>query len=550
MPTGSRSARYQAGSLLLRAAQLCSPPSTPLTCSVLTSWQIRVEQACSLASPRASYGTAESRYDMLVIGGGSGGLACAKEAGKLGAKVALLDYVAPSHQGTSWGLGGTCVNVGCIPKKLMHQAGQMHGAFSDARGLGWAVPAEVQHCWVDLVQSVQNHVRSINFGYRVELRSKRVDYINASGALTGPNTVVATSCDGSSRTLSADRIVLAVGGRPSFPDAPGARELCLTSDDIFSLDRSPGRTLVVGGSYIALETAGFLSGLGFDTTVMARSILLRGFDQQIAELIGKNLEAQHGVRIMKGVIPQKFEAGSCGSMVKCTWQANGAELSEEFDTVLLAVGRRPATSGLGLPQAGVEVDTASGKITVREDDSTSVPHIFAIGDAALGRPELTPTAIQAGRLLARRLFGGSSELMRYNMVPTTVFTPLEYSCVGLSEEAACLAHQNVEVYHSFFKPLEWAINHEELPSGAPVRPDNACYVKIVTVDEQDQPVVGLHYLGPNAGEVMQGFSLAMSRGITRRDLENTIAIHPTTAEEVTAAFVTKSSGLSALKTSC
>jgi len=508
----------------------------------------------SLSRQYSGSGSAEQHFDLLVLGGGSGGLACAKEASLLGAKVALLDYVSPSPRGSKWGLGGTCVNVGCIPKKLMHHASLLGESFSDARGLGWSMLGEPRHAWGQLVQAVQNHIRSINFGYTVQLRSERVEYINAMGRLLDAHTVHAIGGNGERRKLTADTILIAVGGRPSYPGVTGDQELCITSDDIFSQAKPPGRTLVVGGSYIALETAGFLAGLGFDTTVMARSILLRGFDQQIAEMIGLTLEQQSGIRVIRNTVPQGFSPGKQGQAVACTWQPSTAQapVSEEFDTVVLAVGRQPNTANLGLQAAGVEMNSKTGKIPVKADDSTNVPTIYAIGDVALGRPELTPPAIQAGVLLARRLFGGSTKLMDYSLAATTVFTPIEYSCVGLSEEDAAAKHgpDGVEVYHTYFKPLEWSTNHDMSDDGIPHRPDNACYAKVVTLRGEPERVIGLHYLGPNAGEVMQGFAAAMRCGLTKEALDDTVGIHPTTAEEFTNMFISKRSGLDPFKTGC
>ena len=217
-------------------------------------------------------------YDLVVIGGGSGGLAASKEAAKLGKKVACLDFVKPSPQGTRWGLGGTCVNVGCIPKKLMHQAGILGEGMSDAKAFGWTV-GETKHDWPTMVNAIQEHIGSLNWGYKVALRDAQVTYINAMGKLLDAHTVECTKKNGDKSTITSQTIIIAVGGRPAYPGVEGDKECCITSDDIFSMDTPPGKTLCIGASYISLETAGFLNALGFDTTVMYRSILLRGFDQ-------------------------------------------------------------------------------------------------------------------------------------------------------------------------------------------------------------------------------------------------------------------------------
>lgn len=204
--------------------------------------------------------SAEYDYDLVVIGGGSGGLACAKEAVQFGAKVAVLDFVEPSPQGSKWGLGGTCVNVGCIPKKLMHQAALLGEAIHDAKAYGWAIPEpeNVKSVWADLVQAVQNHVKSVNWVTRVDLRDKKVEYINGHGYFKDPHTVMAVMKNKSEKELKAKFVVVATGGRPRYPNIPGAVEHGITSDDIFSLEKEPGKTLVVGAGYIGLECAGFL----------------------------------------------------------------------------------------------------------------------------------------------------------------------------------------------------------------------------------------------------------------------------------------------------
>ena len=229
-------------------------------------------------------------YDLVVIGGGSGGLATSKEAAAHGAKVAVLDFVKPSQAGTSWGLGGTCVNVGCIPKKLMHNAALIGETLGhDAKAFGFG-DLTTSHNWEDMRENVQNHIRGLNFKYRVTLREQEVTYLNKLGKFTSdPNTLEVTDKKGKVSTITAARFLVAVGGRPTNLDCEGG-ELAISSDDIFSLEKSPGKTLCVGASYISLECAGFLNGLGLDTTVAVRSILLRGFDREIAEKVSERSE--------------------------------------------------------------------------------------------------------------------------------------------------------------------------------------------------------------------------------------------------------------------
>ncbi|XP_047674952.1 thioredoxin reductase 2, tandem duplicate 2 [Tachysurus fulvidraco] len=484
-------------------------------------------------------------YDLVVIGGGSGGLACSKEAAQLGQSVAVLDYVEPSERGTTWGIGGTCVNVGCIPKKLMHQAALLGTALkNDSKKYGWQVSGSVSHDWTSMAGSVQNYVKSLNWGHRVQLQDKKVKYLNMKGSLLDPHTIRGLNTRGQEATVTARNIVIATGGRPKYPThVPGARQHGITSDDLFWLKESPGKTLVVGASYVALECAGFLTGIGLDATVMVRSVALRGFDQQMSRLVTDHMEA-HGTRFCWSCVPEKVEKLPSG-LLQVTWRdtRRQEERQDTFSSVLWAVGRAPESTTLNLQHVGVQLNTDTGKIIVGEDEQTSVPNIYAIGDIAQGRPELTPTAIKAGKLLARRLAGHSEQLMNYDNVPTTVFTPLEYGCVGLSEEEAERRYgsDNIEIFHAFYKPLEFTIAEKDA---------SQCYIKVVCERTEPQRVLGLHFTGPNAGEVTQGFALGFQCGFTFSQLCDTVGIHPTCAEELTKLHITKRSGLDATVTGC
>nr|XP_042909659.1 thioredoxin reductase 2, mitochondrial isoform X2 [Parasteatoda tepidariorum] len=426
-------------------------------------------------------------YDLLVIGGGSGGLACAKEGAILGKKVAVLDYVDPSIRGTTWGLGGTCVNVGCIPKKLFHQASLLGKTIENSQKYGWITDENVKHNWNVLSTAVTNHIKSLNWGHRVQLKQKNVDYFNAKGSFIGAHEIETIDKFGKKQVLTAENIVIAVGGRPKYPNIPGASEFCLSSDDIFSLKTPPGKTLVIGGSYVALECAGFLTGLRYNTTVMVRSICLRGFDQQMANLISDHMKSE-GTNFLQNCIPLSVKKDDKSGLLKVTWEDGEQQsYSDVFDTVLVAIGRQAVTKYLGLDKVGVEVNPESFKI-ISSNEQTSVPNIFAIGDVLQGKPELTPVAIKAGKLLAHRLFAGSSENMDYDSV------------VSLKSDA--------------------------------------------------EKIIGMHFLGPNAGEVIQGFSVAMNCGLTLTKLQETVGIHPTTAEEIVKLNITKRSGLDPTVTGC
>jgi len=490
----------------------------------------------------------EHDFDLVVIGGGSGGLSCAKEAAKLGLNVACLDFVKPSPPGTTWGLGGTCVNVGCIPKKLMHQASILGEGFKDAKEYGWNVPENVTHDWAKMVENIQAHVKGLAWNYKVQLREKKVKYLNELGAFSGPNKLELTNKKGVKREITATNFVVSVGGRPKYPDIPGAKEYGITSDDIFSLNYHPGSTLIVGASYIALECAGFLKGIGIDVTVMVRSILLRGFDQQMAEKIGEYMENDCKIDFIRSCVPTKIEqieageAGSPGKLLVTGKYNDGTEYTNEFNTVLFAVGRTADTAGLNLPAVGVKTGS-SQKIIGDEADCSNVSNIYAIGDVLEDRPELTPMAIQAGKLLGRRIAGSGTLLTDYNLVATTVFTPIEYGTCGFSEEDATktFGEDSLEVYHGNMWPLEWTVAH---------RPENACYVKLIVNMKDDERIVGFHYLGPNAGEVTQAFAGMMKLKATKVDMENLVGIHPTCAEIFTTMNVTKSSGKDASASGC
>ncbi|XP_067931180.1 thioredoxin reductase 1, cytoplasmic-like [Watersipora subatra] len=488
------------------------------------------------------------QYDVIVIGGGSGGLSAAKEAAALGRRVAVCDFVKPSPAGTTWGLGGTCVNVGCIPKKLMHHAALLGHHLKDAREYGWNVDSEtVKHNWQTLKTAVQDHIGGLNWGYRVQLRDNNVKYLNAYAQFLSSNTVKTVNKRGKEEVITAQKFIIATGLRPRILDIPGS-EFVITSDDLFSLSYCPGKTLCVGASYISLECGGFLAGIGLDVTVMVRSILLRGFDQQCAELIGKYM-GNNGVKFQRHCVPTKIEKlkssteDTPGLYRVTSKSTDGNEHVEEYNTILMAIGREACTDDLGLETVGVLLDSKSKKLIGSEAEQTNIAHVYGIGDVLQDKPELTPVAIQAGRLLSRRLFGGQKELTDYSNIATTVFTPLEYGCIGLSEEEALAKYgaEDLEVYHSHFTPLEWTVPHRE---------ENACYAKLICVKSLKEKVVGFHILGDQAGEITQGFSVAMRCGATKADFDATIGIHPTSAEIFTTLDITKSSGKNALKTGC
>jgi len=477
-------------------------------------------------------------YDLIVIGGGSGGLAASKEAVAQGAnKVAVLDFVKPSPAGTQWGLGGTCVNVGCIPKKLMHNAALINESIhADAAAFGLEGVVSGKHSWETMRLNVQNHIKGLNFKYRVNLRENKVTYLNNLAKFKDANTIIATNKKGEEKEITAARFIVAVGGRPTSLDCEGG-DLAISSDDIFSLEKSPGKTLCVGASYISLECAGFLAGLGLDVTVAVRSILLRGFDRECADLIGAYMKSNFNLR--EKVVPTKLEKVG-DDEIKVTFSDDS---TDTYNTVLVAIGRTGDTQSLGLENANINTNPKNGKIITTHEQS-SCPNIYAVGDVMEGCPELTPVAIQAGVQLSKRLFGGSNEPMDYRNICTTVFTPIEYGTVGYSEEDAkdTFGKDNVEVYHKSFKPLEWELSESRSCSSG--------FTKVIVDKTNNEKVLGIHFLGPSAGEVMQGYGTAMKKGITMKDLHDTVGVHPTSAEEIVTLSVTKSSGKDAKAGGC
>ncbi|KAL0219782.1 hypothetical protein P9112_005435 [Eukaryota sp. TZLM1-RC] len=481
-------------------------------------------------------------YDLIVIGGGSGGLAAARAAAGFKKKVLLLDYVHPSPKSTTWGIGGTCVNVGCIPKRLMHDAAGIAETIRDSNAHGFENTSDPTVNWTTLVNNIDSYIRRLNRAYITELKwNDYVDYLNAEGSFQGPHEVLVKYADPTkeAEVFSGEHIVIAVGSRPFYPDIPGA-ELAITSDDIFWSKTPPGKTCVIGASYIALESAGFLTGLGFDVSVMVRSIILRGFDQQIAGMIGAYME-NHGVKFLKGMSPTKLEEVEDGK-IRVHYQSGEESHSEIFDTVMFATGRTPNTWRLNLQSAGVRFHKGSGKIMVNKE-TTNVKHIHAVGDVVKGGLELTPVAIQAAKLLINRLYGNETRGFNYRIVPTTVFTPLEYGSCGISEDDAVAQYgeEALNIYHQNFQPLEWSL---------PGKSSSACYAKLICLKEENDRVIGFHYLGPSAAEVTQGYAVAMRMGATKLDFDWTPGIHPSNSETFVGLSITKSSGESAKKGNC
>lgn len=464
-------------------------------------------------------------YDYFVIGGGSGGLASAKRAAKLGMRVALADFVKPSPLGTKWGIGGTCVNVGCIPKKLMHFASLTGELRHDQELCGWEVDHKTPHNWNTMIDNVNNHIRSLNWGYKTQLMKEKVKYYNMLASIEDAHTIKLVDAKNQEPIyVTAEHICIAVGGRPQYLDIPNCRELCITSDDLFWQQKPPGKSLVIGAGYIALECGGFLKGLGRDVDILVRSKPLRAFDSEMVDKIVEYMKYT-GINFITGG-PISFDKEGEGVRVgmKIVENGNTVEKSEVYDTVLLAIGRYPDVKGLGLENVGVELET-NGKIKVNTRWQSSVESIHALGDVSSIGLELTPVAIKEGHYLAQGLFKNEWREIDYKTVCTTVFTPLEYAVCGYNEHDAIKTFgiDDIEVYTSTFKPTEWAFD--------PEKPRNVCMSKAI-VQKSTRKVLGLHYTGLQAGEVMQGYGIAIRLGLKFEEFTDTIAIHPTGSEEV------------------
>ena len=442
-------------------------------------------------------------FDLIVIGGGSGGLAAAQRAAEYGAKVALVE----SHR-----LGGTCVNVGCVPKKIMWNAAGLAEDVRDAPDYGFALSAGA-HDWALLKEKRDAYILRLNGIYEGNLAKRGVTLVRGRAHFVDSRTVAAAGS-----FLSAPHIVIATGGRPLLPPLPGA-ELGITSDGFFELPRRPQRVAIVGSGYIAIELTGIFAALGSNVTLVLRGeTMLNDFDPMIGESMAKIL-SDDGVSIVRKAWPSALDSDARGCF---SLSLRDGRRLEPFDRLLWAIGRAPTVEELGLERAGVELD-AYGFIVTDKYQTTSATGVYAIGDVT-GRAPLTPVAIAAGRRLSDRLFGGKSDRhLDYHNIPTVIFGHPPIGTVGLSERAARddYGDEAVTVFRSSFIPM-----YHALTTAKP-----RCDMKLVTVGPKRR-IVGIHVVGPGADEMLQGFAVAVRMGATKEDFDDTVAIHPTSAEEL------------------
>jgi glutathione reductase (NADPH) len=444
---------------------------------------------------------AESVFDLISVGGGSGGLACAQRAAEYGAKTAVIEYQR---------LGGTCVNVGCVPKKVMWNAATVASSLRDAGDYGFNVQAAAND-WGLLKTKRDAYVLRLNGIYERNLAAKGVAYVRGAARFIDAHTIEVNG-----ERLSARHMVIATGGKACVPPLPGA-ELGITSDGFFELATRPQRVAVIGSGYIACELAGAFHDLGSETHVFIRKDhLLTHFDVMLGKSLMREVRAQ-GMSVHEHVVPATLREESA----KKTLVAQDGRTFPGFDAVLWAIGRESNVAGLDLEKAGVKLDDSSFVIT-DAFQNTNVAGVFAIGDVT-GRAALTPVAIAAGRRLSDRLFGGNPERhLEYSMIPTVVFTHPPIGTVGASEaEARAQFGDSVKVYVAEFTPMYHALTTRKSHTD----------MKLVCAGAE-QRIVGCHIIGAGADEMLQGFAVAIRMGATKKDFDDTVAIHPTSAEEL------------------
>ena len=445
-------------------------------------------------------------YDFFVIGGGSGGVRAARLAGAMGKRVALAE---------EYRMGGTCVIRGCVPKKLFVYASQYSEHFEDAGGYGWHV-GEPHFDWPTLIANKDKEIARLEGLYRKGLENNGVTILDSRASLAGPNTVLV---EATGETVTAEHILIATGGRPFLhEDLPG-HELCITSNGAFHLDRLPRAIIVAGGGYIAVEFANIFHGLGVDTTLIYRGQkILGGFDEDLRDHLQDTMIAK-GIRVLCQQVMEHVGRRDDGRL---DVRLSGGE-KMVVDQVMLALGRKPNTDGLGLEKAGVAVDQR-GAVAVDDYSRTNVPGIYAVGDVT-NRVNLTPVAIHESMCLLETVFKGNPTRPDHDTIPTAVFSQPEIGTVGLTEEAASRKFDEIEVYKAVFRPM-----HNVLPDRK-----ERMMMKLV-VDAASRVVVGAHVIGPGAGEMAQLLGISLKARCTKDHFDATMAVHPTAAEELVTMY--------------
>ncbi|NBN62667.1 glutathione-disulfide reductase [Pannonibacter tanglangensis] len=441
-------------------------------------------------------------YDLFVIGGGSGGVRAARIAATHGARVAIAE---------EYRYGGTCVIRGCVPKKLLVYASRYSEEFEDAAGFGWTVGPR-SFDWTRLIEAKDREIARLEGIYRRNLERTGVELFDSRAVLEEPHTVRLLADD---RRISARYILIATGATPNVdPDLPGGEHV-ITSNEAFHLPELPKRVVVAGGGYIAVEFAGIFNGLGVETTLIYRGDqILRGFDGDMRRALQEEMEKK-GIRVLTGDVFTSIEKGADGTLTGRT--RKGETLVA--DQMLFAIGRRPNIAGLGLETAGVEV-TPGGAIRVDAASQTSVPSIYAVGDVT-DRANLTPVAIREGHAFADSVFGKRAWTVDHSLIATAVFSQPELGTVGLTQEEALQRTPNLDIFRTSFRPMKHTLSGR----------DEKMHMKLI-VDADSDRVLGVHVLGPDAGELAQVLGITLEMGATKADFDRTIAVHPTAAEEL------------------
>eukprot|EP00053_Salpingoeca_punica_P016241 m.152189 g.152189 ORF g.152189 m.152189 type:complete len:461 (+) comp16915_c0_seq2:1301-2683(+) len=444
-------------------------------------------------------------FDLLVLGGGSGGVATARRATEFGISAAVVEMAR---------LGGTCVNVGCVPKKVMYNAATIAETRQAEAEYGFT-PGPPGFDWGLIKQKRDAYVKRLNGIYGNLLEKSKVEYLRGHGKFVGKNQI---EVDG--KVYEGKHILIAVGGKPTMPKLPGI-EHAINSDGFFELESLPKRTAVVGAGYIAVELAGILNALGSKVSLFIRhGEALRTFDHDVRKQLMAEL-TKAGVDVVKNSSLVRLDKNDAND-IKVTFKQEAESLSKDFDCVLMAIGREPLIEGLGLDVAGVKTNE-KGYIVVDEFQNTSAPNIYAVGDVC-GKAELTPVAIAAGRRLAHRLFEPRPNWkLSYDFVPTVVFSHPPIGTVGLTEEEAIakFGADKIKVYKTTFNNMYYAMLEHKVGT----------FMKLVCLQPTEQ-VLGLHMIGMAADEILQGFGVAIRMGATKADFDNCVAIHPTSAEEL------------------
>ncbi|CDN53995.1 Glutathione-disulfide reductase [Neorhizobium galegae bv. officinalis bv. officinalis str. HAMBI 1141] len=445
-------------------------------------------------------------YDLFVIGGGSGGVRAGRVAASLGKRVAIAE---------EYRFGGTCVIRGCVPKKLFVYASQYHEHFEDAVGYGWDVGASTFD-WKKLIAAKDREIARLEGLYRKGLENNGAEILETRAELVGPHTIRLVK---TGKTVSAEKIVIATGGAPNPHAALPGHELCISSNEAFDLPELPRSILITGGGYIAVEFANIFHGLGVDVTLIYRGKeILSRFDHDMRQGLHKAM-VEKGIRIVLTDVIEEVTKAAAGGLVARTM--NGETIA--VDTIMLALGRDPNTTGLGLEAAGVEVNER-GAIVVDRYSRTSVPHIYALGDVT-DRVQLTPVAIHEAMCFIETEYKGNPTAPDHDLIATAVFSQPEIGTVGLSEEEAAKRYPELEVYRAEFRPMKATLSGRA----------EKMIMKLV-VDAQSRKVVGAHILGHDAGEMAQLLGISLKAGVTKDDFDRTMAVHPTASEELVTMY--------------